>query len=109
VNTLRWFSIGQRPTGALCAISLIAAALLISGMFSAARDLAAIGEAILQSNSRGAQIAALHQALLRSAVLVRNTGLQSEGAAVNAAEQAAVAMRKVYLGLRKQLEAVDLA
>jgi len=108
VKYLRWFSIGQRLTGALCAILLIAAALLMSGMFSAARERAANGQAIQQSNLRGAQVQALHQALLRSAVLVRNMGLQNDVAAINAAEQAAVKMRKIYLGLRKQLESEGL-
>ena len=105
---LRQLSIGQRLTSGLFAILLIAAVLLASGMFSAARERAAVGEGILQSNVQSAQIEALHQALLRSAVLVRNTGLQSETADVNAAEQAAVKMRKVYLGLRKQLESAGM-
>lgn len=106
---LRELSIGQRLMAAMCAILLIAAGLLTSGMVSAAHERSAIGEAIRISNLRGAHIEALHQALLRSAVLVRNMGLQSDVAAVNAAEQAAVKMRKDYLGLRKQLETEGLS
>ena len=109
MSYLRRFSIGQRLTGALSAILLIAAALLTSSIISATRERVDIGEAISQSNLRGAQIEALHQALLRSAVLVRNVGLQSEVSGLNVAEQAAVKMRKVYLGLRSKLESERLS
>jgi methyl-accepting chemotaxis protein len=101
---LRNYSIGQRLTAGLFLILAIAAGLLAFSMLSASRERAAIGAAIHTANARSEQIQAMHQALLRTALMVRNMGLQTEVDGVNAAEQAAVKSRKVYLEHRKQLE-----
>jgi methyl-accepting chemotaxis protein len=101
-------SIAQRLTAGISAILLIAAGLVCYSLWSAARDRSAIGLAIQTANLRSTQVQKMHAALLRSAVMVRNMGLQTEVEGVNAAEQAAIKTRQQYLDLRQQLEANGL-
>jgi methyl-accepting chemotaxis protein len=105
---LRNYTIAQRLAAGISAILLIAAGLLAYSLLSAARDRTAIGLAIQAANLRSQQVQKMHVALLRSAVMVRNMGLQTEVDGVNAAEQAAVRTRQQYLDLRKDLEAQGL-
>jgi methyl-accepting chemotaxis protein len=101
---LRNFTIAQRLTAGLFAILAIAAGLLAYSLLSASANRHAIGQAIQVANHRSERVQLMHQSLLRTAVMVRNMGLQTETDGVNAAEQAAVKARKAYLDHRKALE-----
>ena len=105
----RDFSIRLRLSAGLGAILLIAAGLLVFSLWTAARERHTVAAIVQASIQQGNRIDTMHQALLRSAVMVRNMGLQTETDGVNAAEQAAIKTRKVYLEQRKQLEAGELS
>jgi methyl-accepting chemotaxis protein len=105
---LRNLAIGQRLAIGLGAILLIAAALLTFALLSGARERTLIGQTIASTNERTSLAQQMHQALLRSAVVVRNMGLQTDVNGVNAAETAAKQARETYLGVRKKLEDAGL-
>jgi methyl-accepting chemotaxis protein len=100
---VRHLKIGTRMAAGLGAILLIAASLLATGLWRSAQDRSRIAEATLQADRQTQTTAAMHQALLRAAVAVRNIGLQTEVDGINAAEALARKQQAAYQRHREAL------
>ncbi len=92
------------------AVILMAAAALIAGaLFSGSASRAALLDALNSASVQQALANNMNTALLKSAVAVRNMGLQSSVAAVQKDEAEAKKQRTDYLAAKSKLEALGLA
>jgi methyl-accepting chemotaxis protein len=105
---LRHLNIGSRLGGGFGIILVAASAVLGGALFTASQTRAALAGTLQSADGRQAQAHAMKEALLNSAVAVRNMGLQTQLEAVQKDEASAKRYRAAYLDAKKSLESGQL-
>jgi methyl-accepting chemotaxis protein len=106
---LRDLNIGSRLGGGFGLILVAASAVLGGALVATSHARGALVHTLQSAQARQATAHAMKDALLNSAVAVRNMGLQTQIEAVQKDEAAAKAHRAAYLNAKAALEAGDLS
>ncbi|ALT78624.1 methyl-accepting chemotaxis protein [Paucibacter sp. KCTC 42545] len=105
---LRDMKIGPRLGLGFGAILLAAIAMLVGALLSNGSSRAALLDTLQRSAAQQDMAVQMHNALLSSAVAVRNMGLQTEVSGVQKDEAEAKKQRATYLAAKAKLETTDL-
>ncbi|HXS53091.1 MAG TPA: methyl-accepting chemotaxis protein [Usitatibacter sp.] len=105
---LRGVPIGVRLGAAFAVVMVLIASLVVGGNVMSDRSMAALTSGQMAANAKGALAETMKGALLESALAMRNMGLQSEVAAMQAEQDKVKAQRKRYADARERLVALGL-
>jgi methyl-accepting chemotaxis protein len=106
---LRGVPIGVRLGGAFLLVMVLIASLVVVGNVLSDRAMANLTSGQAAANNKVALAGAMKSALLEGALAMRNMGLQSEVATMQAEEDKVKAQRKRYAEARDKLVALGLA